>query len=116
MEQKIYNIGQRVEKHCENCGEQLGHIVKSVTKLGKISRVACVRCRTTGTFKAGAKTAPLDLTIASGAPYDRKIKYCAGQVMTHPTFGSGEVMTVIEPQMIDVLFADRVRRLIHARS
>jgi hypothetical protein len=33
----------------------------------------------------------------------------------HPAFGLGEVTAVIEPLKIDVLFSDRVRRLIHAR-
>jgi hypothetical protein len=36
--------------------------------------------------------------------------------MTHPVFGHGEVTAVIEPQKIDVLFPDRLRRLIHARG
>jgi hypothetical protein len=35
--------------------------------------------------------------------------------MLHPTFGPGEVTKVIEPCKIDVLFSDRMRRLIHAR-
>jgi hypothetical protein len=34
----------------------------------------------------------------------------------HPTFGLGEVTAVIEPRKIDVLFSDRLRRLIHARA
>jgi hypothetical protein len=33
----------------------------------------------------------------------------------HPTFGEGEVTGIIEPGKIDVLFADRMRRLIHSR-
>lgn len=33
--------------------------------------------------------------------------------MMHPNFGEGEVTAVIEPGKIDVLFADRMRRLIH---
>jgi hypothetical protein len=32
----------------------------------------------------------------------------------HPIFGEGEVTAVIEPGKIDVLFADRIRRMIHA--
>jgi len=35
--------------------------------------------------------------------------------MVHPVFGEGEVTAIIEPQKIDVLFADRIRRLIHSR-
>jgi hypothetical protein len=34
--------------------------------------------------------------------------------MVHPIFGPGEVTALIEPQKIDVLFADRIRRLVHA--
>jgi hypothetical protein len=36
--------------------------------------------------------------------------------MLHPTYGPGEVIAVIEPQKIDVLFNDRMRRLIHSRA
>ena len=34
----------------------------------------------------------------------------------HATFGEGEVTAIIEPQKMDVLFADRIRRMIHAHS
>jgi hypothetical protein len=51
-----------------------------------------------------------------GAPYDQTRAYRTGQTMMHPTFGQGEVTALIEPQKIDVLFADRMRRLVHARS
>jgi hypothetical protein len=36
--------------------------------------------------------------------------------MAHETFGIGEVTQLIEPRKIDVLFQDRLRRLIHAQS
>jgi len=32
-----------------------------------------------------------------------------------PTYGSGEVMALIEPKKIDVLFSDRMRWLVHGR-
>ena len=32
----------------------------------------------------------------------------------HPHFGEGEVTAVLDSGKIDVLFADRLRRLIHA--
>ena len=35
--------------------------------------------------------------------------------MMHPNYGVGEVTALIEPRKIDVLFADRVRRLIHSQ-
>jgi hypothetical protein len=31
----------------------------------------------------------------------------------HAMFGEGEVTAIIEPNKMDVLFADRMRRLIH---
>ena len=34
----------------------------------------------------------------------------------HSMFGEGEVTAIIEPQKMDVLFADRIRRLIHGSS
>jgi hypothetical protein len=48
------------------------------------------------------------------SPYDRARTYRRGQTMIHSTFGEGEVTALIEPGKIDVLFADRMRRLIHA--
>jgi hypothetical protein len=36
--------------------------------------------------------------------------------MMHATFGEGEVTAIIEPGKIDVLFPDRMRRLIHSHS
>ena len=35
--------------------------------------------------------------------------------MLHTTYGMGEVTALVEPRKIDVLFVDRIRRLIHAQ-
>lgn len=109
---KTYAVGERVEKFCATCGEERGHIIASVTKRGKITRVVCPKCQTRGTFKASAPSENRRQP-ATGAPYDRNRSYRTGQMMVHPMFGPGEVTALIEPQKIDVLFADRVRRLIH---
>ena len=116
MNNRTYSIGERVEKLCLICDEQLGHIVKTVTKLGKVSRVTCSKCAKTGLFKQGVTAEKRqNLAKKSGAPYDRTKTYRAGQIMEHTNFGTGEVMTVFNTKMIDVLFLDRVRRLIHSR-
>lgn len=115
MEQQLHTVGERVEKFCAVCGEERGHVVASVTKRGRISRVSCPQCGTRSAYKnsdGGSGRAP----AASGTPYDRTRTYRAGQSLTHPVFGHGEVTAVVEPQKIDVLFPDRLRRLIHARS
>ena len=116
MEKQIHSDGERVEKFCATCGEERGHVVVSVTKLGSISRVSCPKCGTRSSFKSNASAAQQGTRAKTGAPYDPKLTYRTGQSMLHPSFGQGEVTAVIEPQKIDVLFADRLRRLIHARA
>ena len=115
VEKPAFVVGDRVEKLCVKCGEERGHVIASLTKRGKISRVTCPKCGTLGTFKSGAATGTRR-KVDPGAPYDQTRAYRTGQTMMHPTFGQGEVTALIEPLKIDVLFADRMRRLIHARQ
>ena len=116
MKEKVYTIGERVEKICPECDEQLGHIVKSVTKLGRISRVTCSKCSNVGTFKSSTKVKKSTTPKAGkGSAYDSTKTYRTGQVMLHDKFGVGEVTAVHKTRIIDVLFEDRVRRLIHSR-
>jgi hypothetical protein len=116
MEQQQYAVGDRVEQLCAVCGGEKGHVVVSLGKRGQITRVNCPQCGTTGRFKSSkaerAKSAP----AGDCPPYDWTRTYRKGQAMLHPKFGAGEVTAVIDPKKIDVLFSDRVRRLIHARD
>jgi len=114
QQQQAHKVGDRVEKFCATCGEERGHVVASVSKRGQISRVSCPQCSTLSTFKRGDGASGKS-TASAGAPYDRTRTYRAGQSLTHPVFGHGEVTAVVETQKIDVLFSDRLRRLIHAR-
>jgi transcription elongation factor Elf1 len=116
MEKQMYAVGDRVEKLCDVCEEERGHVVASVNKRGMISRVSCPKCGTRSTYKNKEGDARVRATAKSGAPYDRTRTYRAGQTMMHPVYGIGEVTAVIEPQKIDVLFPDRMRRLIHSRA
>lgn len=115
MEKQTHTVGERAEKLCAVCNEERGHVVVLVTKQGRISRVECPKCGTRGTFKSGQASSGRRASAQPGAPYDRTHTYRNGQIMTHPTYGQGEVTALIDPQKIDVLFADRIRRLIHAR-
>ena len=115
MEQQTHTVGERAEKFCTVCEEERGHVVASVTKQGRISRVTCPKCGTRGTFKTDKTGTGRRSSVQAGAPYDRTNTYRTGQTMLHTTYGLGEVTAVIEPQKIDVLFPDRIRRLIHAR-
>lgn len=116
-DQTPHEVGERVEKVCPDCDEQLGHVVKTITKLGKISRVICSKCGKVGTFKASADTEEREhLSGKTGDPYDWSKTYKVGQIMAHSSFGAGKVMTVCNSRMIDVLFEDRLRRLVHSHE
>jgi hypothetical protein len=112
MEAKqIFAVGDRVDQMCKTCGGERGHIVASVTKKGRITRVSCPICSSRVPYQSGA-TRPT--SNKAGAPYDRARTYRKGQTLLHPTFGEGEVTAIIDSGKMDVLFADRIRRLIHA--
>jgi len=114
MEEKIVlKIGDRVDQMCVTCNEERGHIVVSVSKTGSVTRVSCPMCGSRVAYRAGTTRRATD---KAGTPYDRTRTYRKGQVLIHPTFGEGEVTAIIEPQKMDVLFADRIRRLIHSNS
>lgn len=115
MEKQTYTVGERADKLCAVCGEERGHIIASVTIRGQISRVTCPKCHTVSTFKGSSRTM-LRPHAQPGAPYDPLRTYRTGQTLLHSTYGEGEITALIEPQKIDVLFSDRVRRLIHARA
>jgi phage FluMu protein Com len=115
METQIHTVGERADKLCVVCNEERGHVVASVTIRGHISRVSCPQCGTLSTFKRSARTA-VHASVKPCAPYDQARTYRTGQAMAHPIFGQGEVTALIEPRKIDVLFSDRIRRLVHARA
>jgi len=115
MEKPIFTVGDRIDKFCAVCHEERGHIVTSITKRGQISRVSCPKCDTVSTFQLASRTAPRAAN-KTPSPYDRTLTYRAGQSMTHEMFGIGEVTKLIEPRKMEVLFQDRLRRLIHDQS
>ena len=115
MEKPVFTVGDRIDKFCTRCDFERGHIVTSVTKRGQISRVGCSKCDTISTFKLASRTLPHP-ALKTPSPYDRTLTYRAGQSMTHEMFGIGEVTRLIEPRKMEVLFQDRLRRLIHAQD
>jgi hypothetical protein len=115
MDKPTFAVGDRVEKLCAVCNEDRGHIVASVTKRGLISKVTCPKCGTRSSFSGGSKTKAPVARPGATEPYDTRRTYRTGQMMIHPMWGPGEVIAVIEPRKIDVLFSDRLRRLIHSR-
>jgi len=113
QEKQILKLGDRVDQMCVTCNEERGHIVASLSKTGKVTRVSCPMCGSRAPYRTG--TAPR-MSTKIATPYDRARIYSKGQMLIHPTYGVGEVTAIIEPQKMDVLFADRMRRLIHDRK
>ena len=110
-EQQVLKAGDRIEHMCAVCNEERGHVVASVSAKGKITRVTCPICGTNVPYKSGSIRKSSN---TASAPYDRTRTYRRGQTLKHSMFGEGEVTAIIEPRKMDVLFADRMRRLIHA--
>lgn len=116
-EKPQYAVGDCVNKLCAVCGEERAHIVALVSKRGLITRVTCPQCNTRSSFKSRDGVDGVRISQKKESPpYDWTRTYRKGQTMLHPTFGLGEVTALIEPQKIDVLFSDRLRRLVHARA
>lgn len=114
IEKRSYNVGDTIEKLCAVCAEERNHVVASVSKRNQITRVDCPKCGTRSTFKTAEETSGATTRSKPNVPYDRERTYRTGQIMLHPTYGAGEVTAVIEGRKIDVLFADRMRRLVHS--
>src|SRR5437588_153132 len=113
MKEKQYTVGDSIEVMCSVCDLEQNHRVLTVTKQGRITKLACEACDTENTYSRGEKTSVNVGRGKNAAPYDRTRRYRKGQAMDHATFGRGEVTAVIEPHKIDVLFSDRTRRMIH---
>ena len=89
MDVKVaHKVGDRVDQMCLTCNEERGHIVVSMTKTGRITRVGCPMCESRVIYRAGTTRRA---SAKPGAPYDRTRTYRKGQTLTHPTFGEGEV-------------------------
>lgn len=112
----VFAVGDSIEMLCSVCDLEQPHKVLTATKLGVITKAVCETCETASTFTRGVKTSVSMGAGKNASPYDRTRKYRKGQAMTHDKFGRGEVTAVIEPQKIDVIFGDHVRRLIHAQE
>lgn len=116
MIQTKFEVGDTQSMFCSSCDSDQDHTIETVTKQGKITKAVCNACATSSSFTRGVKTKVSNNSAKTASMYDRTRKYKKGQAMTHDKFGHGEVTAVIEPQKIDVLFGDQVRRLIHAQE
>ena len=105
-------LGDRIEHTCATCGEDGGHIVSALGKKGQITRITCPMCNSSVPYKLNMSAPRERAASKQGNPYDQGRIYRKGETLTHQTFGSGQVTALIQPNKMDVLFADRLRRLV----
>lgn len=111
VEKQAFNVGDRIEQLCLTCGEERGHIVIALGKKGQITRISCPMCGSTCAYKAAVETRR-SKELVSGMPYSQTRIYRKGENLTHHIFGAGQVTALVQPAKMDVLFSDRLRRLI----
>jgi O-acetyl-ADP-ribose deacetylase (regulator of RNase III) len=85
----------------------------------RLARSSSARSSSAPRRARGHRLDPSELAAARvrAAPYDRSRLYLTGEWFIHPSFGTGQVQTVLGPErMVTALFEDgSERRLIHAR-
>ena len=116
LDKQTFSTGDRIDQMCITCGEERGHIVASIGKNGRITRVSCPVCGSRSVPKLQATGTRNPSVAKKTIPYDRTRSYRKGENVMHPMFGQGEVTGVIEPHKMDVLFDDRLRRLVCGNS
>jgi hypothetical protein len=130
--------GGEIDSWCGKCKLVLAHTIEAMVG-SKPARVSCNTCRSQHSYKAnppGSRTtkregapvtrsrrssANLYQSLVKGAEstvirnYSPKDNYQSGDVLDHPTFGRGAVMTVKDATKIEVLFENGTKTLVHAR-
>jgi hypothetical protein len=133
-------VGKDVDSWCTRCKLILAHTVEAMVGT-KITRVHCNTCGSQHAFRpappktgtGGAKTAASKAREAKASPekqfeallrgkdpskarvYAPSERFAATELIRHPTFGLGFVLTVKESNKIEVAFADGPKVLAHGR-
>lgn len=125
---KRIRLGDDVDAYCGRCKEERNHQVVALHSDGRIERVTCHFCRTTHLYRdrsvkaavkprtGGIRPAQVKIGQASAGPardYSPQGTFAAGEQITHPKFGTGEVVEARQGK-IDVRFGSELRTLLHA--
>ena len=122
---KKVRLGDEVIAYCGKCREERNHQIASLAA-GAIERVTCLYCRgthlykekkvkTTGEKRVSRKKRQKEESPGEDAPvrtYSTSETFSKGEVLSHPTFGSGKVIEVRSGK-IDVKFGSDTRTLLH---
>src|ERR1051325_4063361 len=133
--------GGTIDSWCGKCKMMLAHTIEALVG-DKPARVHCNTCKSQHTYKANppntstrptrARTGRSDSDapktratkyqtllkgkdMAGAKSYSSKETYEAGDVLEHPTFGTGVATAVKEGSKVEVLFESGSKVLIHGR-
>lgn len=141
MSDKKYDVGDEIEALCRTCKAATVHNIE-IIKSDKVTKVMCKNCLSSHRFRnpeevliakqAKKKEAkkPMSPATKSQRKWSRLISksenelsktyqmngtYVQNDVIEHTKFGTGVVVTVIDPSKISVVFEDGEKTLIHNR-
>jgi hypothetical protein len=141
MPDKKAQIGEEIEALCGSCKGATVHIIESI-KNDKIVRVMCKICLSSHRFrkpeellalKSKRKSEPkkpVNPAVKSQRKWSRLVskmenetpkdyhmteKYVQNDVIVHSKFGTGVVVSVVDPTKITVVFEEGQKTLIHNR-
>ncbi|OIQ19727.1 MAG: hypothetical protein BM556_04390 [Bacteriovorax sp. MedPE-SWde] len=129
-------VGKEIVTNCSKCKLELAHLIVAMKDELTPHKVQCKTCKSTHTFKT--KKAPAAKKKTTRKPrvsaadkitnaweagmskqdgdltkYSPKTKFEIGELIDHPTFGSGVVDKQIDNNKIQVIFKTDIKVLIH---
>ena len=128
---KKIRLGDDAQAYCGRYKEERLHQVVALHSDGQIERVTCNYCQSTHRYRdpqgnataapktrrtTGARALEIKTRAASNGParsYSPRDVYAAGERITHPKFGEGNVVEARQGK-IDVRFGREMRTLLHA--
>ena len=135
MSTKVPSAGEHALSRCSKCKETTNHTIVAMVG-SQIARVECNVCgsvhnhRGTSVPKSGSTSvrSPAqprktraqhqwqNLMAAANTkaaiPYNVKTPVKTGDLIAHPTFGTGQIIATVRPNKMDVMFESGVKRLI----
>jgi hypothetical protein len=124
--------GGTVDSWCGKCKLMLAHTIEAIVGK-KPARVHCNTCQTQHGYKPNKPASSLTprqpgkpranryqtllkgKDVGSAKAYSTKDSYMPGDVIQHPTFGSGVTTAVKDATKIEVLFEGGPKVLVHRR-
>jgi protein-arginine kinase activator protein McsA len=142
MSDKMYQVGEEIEALCKTCKDATVHVIE-IIKGDQVTKVMCKSCLSSHRFRkpeevliakkqAKKKEAkkPMSPATKSQRKWSRLISksenespktyqmnetYAQNDVIEHTKFGTGVVVTVIDPSKISVVFEEGEKTLIQNR-